>query len=84
MSDWKEEEIYRIDHFLGAEIVRNIPHLRFGNELLIDSLLHKEKVGAVMVELQETNGLEGRGGYFDEFGMIRDVIQNRMYFPVSY
>jgi glucose-6-phosphate 1-dehydrogenase len=51
--------------------------LRFANELLIDSLFNKEKVSAVLIELKETFGCEGRGGYFDEFGIIRDVLQNR-------
>jgi glucose-6-phosphate 1-dehydrogenase len=77
MADWKEEEIYRIDHFLGEEMVRNITHLRFGNEHLIEPLLNKDRVAAVKVQLLEKFGCEGRGGYFDEFGMIRDVLQNR-------
>jgi glucose-6-phosphate 1-dehydrogenase len=51
--------------------------LRFANELLIDSLFNKDKVSAVLIELKETFGCEGRGGYFDEFGIIRDVLQNR-------
>jgi len=77
-KDWKEEEIYRIDHFLGEEMVRNITHLRFANDQLIEPLLCKERVAAVKVELLEEFGCEGRGGYFDEFGMIRDVIQNHL------
>lgn len=51
--------------------------LRFANELLIDSLFNKDKVASVLIELKETFGCEGRGGYFDEFGIIRDVLQNR-------
>jgi hypothetical protein len=58
-------------------MVRNIAHLRFGNEHLIEPLLSKERLAAVKIELLEEFGCEGRGGYFDEFGMIRDVIQNR-------
>ncbi len=77
MSHWEESEIFRIDHFLGEEMMRAFLHLRFGNEALIEGLLNKERVGAVLVELQEEFGCEGRGGYFDEFGMIRDVLQNR-------
>lgn len=56
---------------------RSIMQLRFANELLIDSLFNKDKVSAVLIELKETFGCEGRGGYFDEFGIIRDVLQNR-------
>ncbi|KAI5451960.1 Glucose-6-phosphate 1-dehydrogenase [Naganishia albida] len=73
---WKQEEIYRIDHFIGDEMARGIMQLRFANEVLIDSLLNKDKVSSVLIELKETFGCEGRGGYFDEFGIIRDVLQN--------
>lgn len=78
MKDWNEEEIYRIDHFLGEELVRDIQVLRFANENLIEPFMNKDKVGAIIVELLEEFGCEGRGGYFDEFGLIRDVHQNRM------
>lgn len=77
LNDWEEEEIYRIDHFLGEEVIRSIIHLRFGNEHLIEPSMRNEHVSAVKIELCEKAGLEGRGGYFDEFGMIRDVSQNR-------
>ena len=77
MADWDEEEIYRIDHFLGDEMVRSINHLRFANEQLVEPLFNNEKVGAVMIDMLEEFGCDGRGGYFDEFGMIRDVHQNR-------
>ena len=77
LSNWSENEIYRIDHFLGEELARNLLYLRFANETLIDGFLNKDKVGTVLIELDEEFGCEGRGGYFDEFGMIRDVLQNR-------
>jgi glucose-6-phosphate 1-dehydrogenase len=77
MAEWTEEEIYRIDHFLGEEMVRCITHLRFANEHLIEPLLSKDRVAAVKIEMLEEFGCDGRGGYFDEFGMIRDVQQNR-------
>ncbi|GHJ85298.1 hypothetical protein NliqN6_1700 [Naganishia liquefaciens] len=73
---WKQEEIFRIDHFIGDEMARSIMQLRFANEPLIDSLFNKDKVSAILIELKETFGCEGRGGYFDEFGIIRDVLQN--------
>jgi glucose-6-phosphate 1-dehydrogenase len=98
--DWKEEEVYRIDHYLGMDIlvspfynllnlppahilsgeemVRAIYHLRFANSF-IEPLLNKDHVQSVSVVMKETFGAEGRGGYFDEFGMIRDVGQNREY-----
>lgn len=76
-SDWKEDEIYRIDHFLGEEMVKAILHLRFANEHVVDTQLNKENVSSILIEWTETFGCEGRGGYFDEFGMIRDLLQNR-------
>ncbi|KAJ9094891.1 hypothetical protein QFC19_007747 [Naganishia cerealis] len=76
-KDWKEEEIYRIDHYLGEEMVRAIYHLRFANSF-IEPLLNKDHVESVSIVMKETFGAEGRGGYFDEFGMIRDVGQNHL------
>lgn len=92
-KDWKEEEVWRIDHYLGLsfafslwvltdgvvpgeEMVREIYHLRFANSF-VEPLLSNKYVEAVSVVMKETFGAEGRGGYFDEFGMIRDVGQNR-------
>ncbi len=77
MRDWDEAEIYRIDHFLGEEMVRSITHLRFANDHLIEPMLRKEHVAAIKIDLQENFGCDGRGGYFDEFGLIRDILQNR-------
>jgi len=48
------------------------------------SLLHKNHVQAVMIELKESFGCEGRGGYFDEFGIVRDVLQNREFRVLSF
>lgn len=76
-ADWGEDEIYRIDHFLGEEMVKAILHLRFANEHVVDAQLNKDNVSAILIEWTETFGCEGRGGYFDEFGMIRDLLQNR-------
>ncbi|KAK4689579.1 hypothetical protein P7C73_g536, partial [Tremellales sp. Uapishka_1] len=77
-ADWEEDEIYRIDHFLGEEMVRSILHLRFANEYLIEPLLNNKNVSAVKIELREDFGCEGRGGYFDEYGCIRDITQNHL------
>ena len=97
-KDWKEEEIWRIDHYLGSssafsllvltdglvsgeEMVLEIYHLRFANSF-VEPLLSNKYVEAVSIVMKETFGAEGRGGYFDEFGMIRDVGQNRKYVEV--
>jgi glucose-6-phosphate 1-dehydrogenase len=73
---WKEEETFRIDHYLGKEMVKNLLVMRFGNPL-IDASLNKDLVDNVQITFKEPFGTEGRGGYFDEFGIVRDIQQNR-------
>lgn len=73
---WKEEETFRIDHYLGKEMVKNLLVMRFGNPL-IDAGLNKDLVDNVQITFKEPFGTEGRGGYFDEFGIVRDIQQNR-------
>ncbi|KAF2742246.1 glucose-6-phosphate dehydrogenase [Sporormia fimetaria CBS 119925] len=75
--DWNEDEIYRIDHYLGKEMVKNILILRFGNEM-IGATWNKNHIDNVQISFKEPFGTEGRGGYFDEFGIIRDVMQNHL------
>ena len=75
--DWKEEEIFRIDHYLGKEMVKNLLILRFGNEFL-GSNWNRNHIDSVQITFKEPFGTEGRGGYFDEFGIIRDVMQNHL------
>jgi glucose-6-phosphate 1-dehydrogenase len=75
---WKEEETFRIDHYLGKEMVKNLLVMRFGNPL-IDAGLNKDLVDNVQITFKEPFGTEGRGGYFDEFGIVRDIQQNREY-----
>jgi len=74
---FKEEEIYRMDHFLGYEICQNILFVRYGNAFL-EPLLNRHHVSCVRVTLKEDFGTEGRGGYFTHYGIIRDVIQNHL------
>ncbi|KAJ3579589.1 hypothetical protein NPX13_g977 [Xylaria arbuscula] len=75
--DWKEEELYRIDHYLGKEMVKNILVLRFGNEFF-GATWNRHHIDNVQITFKEPFGTEGRGGYFDEFGIIRDVMQNHL------
>lgn len=74
---FSEEQIYRIDHYLGKEMVQNLMILRFANRVY-EPLLNKENVQAVVVTFKEDFGTQGRGGYFDSFGIIRDVMQNHL------
>jgi glucose-6-phosphate 1-dehydrogenase len=75
-SQWTEEETFRIDHYLGKEMVKNVLLLRFGN-VWLESSFNKNFISNVQITFKEPFGTEGRGGYFDEFGIIRDVCQNR-------
>jgi len=74
---WKEEETFRIDHYLGKEMVKNLLVMRFGNPV-VDAGLNNKMVDNVQITFKEPFGTEGRGGYFDEFGIIRDIQQNHL------
>ncbi|KAM4695820.1 glucose-6-phosphate 1-dehydrogenase isoform 4-T4 [Rhinophrynus dorsalis] len=76
-SLYQENQIYRIDHYLGKEMVQNLMILRFGNRIF-GPLWNRDHIGAVVLTFKEPFGTQGRGGYFDEFGIIRDVMQNHL------
>ena len=69
--------MFRIDHYLGKEMVKNILVLRFANTLFCNSWDRKSILN-VQITFKEKIGTGGRGGYFDEFGIIRDVMQNHL------
>jgi glucose-6-phosphate 1-dehydrogenase len=72
-----EGQIFRIDHYLGKETVQNILALRFSNEIF-EPLWNQKYVSHVQITVAETVGVEGRGGYYDGAGAIRDMVQNHM------
>ncbi|UZK70038.1 glucose-6-phosphate dehydrogenase [Sphingomonas sp. S1-29] len=72
-----EERTFRIDHYLGKETVQNILALRFGNSLFEPSW-NARGIDHVQITISETVGLEGRAGYYDEVGALRDMVQNHM------
>ena len=74
---FREDQIYRIDHYLGKEMVQNLMILRFGNRLF-GPTWNRESIASVLITFKEPFGTEGRGGYFDEYGIIRDVMQNHL------
>ncbi|MDG2422713.1 MAG: glucose-6-phosphate dehydrogenase [Phycisphaerales bacterium] len=72
-----EENIYRIDHFLGKEPVLNLNYFRFGNSFL-EPVLNRNFVKSVQITMAEDFGVQGRGAFYDEAGTIRDVVQNHL------
>ncbi|XP_048328215.1 glucose-6-phosphate 1-dehydrogenase 6, cytoplasmic [Ziziphus jujuba] len=72
-----ESQIYRIDHYLGKELVQNLLVLRFANRLFLP-LWNRDNIANVQIVFREDFGTEGRGGYFDQYGIIRDIIQNHL------
>lgn len=73
-----EDQIYRIDHYLGKETVQNILLFRFGNSIF-EPLLNRNHVDHVQITVAESQGIErGRGGYYDKSGALRDVLQNHV------
>ena len=76
-SAFPEQRVFRIDHFLHQQTVQNILGLRFANRLF-EPLWRAEHVARVDIVWDETLGLEGRAGYYDRAGALRDVIQNHL------
>ncbi len=73
-----EPEIYRIDHFLGKRSVDNLLFFRFANEFLVP-IWNRHYIESVQITLAENFGVQGRGGFYEETGAIRDVIQNHLF-----
>lgn len=76
-SLFTEQQIYRIDHYLGKEMVQNLMTLRFGNRIF-SPIWNRDNIASVQISFKEPFGTQGRGGYFDQFGIIRDIMQNHL------
>lgn len=74
---FREEAIYRIDHYLGKETVQNLLALRFANGMF-EHLWDAKAIDHVQISISETVGLEGRAGFYDGAGALRDMVQNHI------
>jgi glucose-6-phosphate 1-dehydrogenase len=73
-----ESQIYRIDHFLGKETVRNIMAMRFANSVF-EPIWNRQTIDHVQITAAETVGVEERGAYYDQTGALRDMIPNHLF-----
>ncbi len=72
-----EDSIFRIDHYMGKETVQNLMALRFTN-LIFEQLWDAKSIDHVQISISETVGLEGRAGFYNEAGALRDMVQNHL------
>ncbi|MFM7248823.1 MAG: glucose-6-phosphate dehydrogenase [Planctomycetaceae bacterium] len=83
LAHWREEEIYRIDHYLGKETVQNLLAFRLANGMFAP-LWNGRHIDHIQISAAETVGVEGRGGYYDHTGAVRDMIQNHLMQVLAY
>jgi glucose-6-phosphate 1-dehydrogenase len=79
---FREKQVYRIDHYLGKETVRNLMVFRFGNGIF-EPLWNRRYVDHVQITVAESIGIENRGAFYEETGAVRDVLQNHLLQLVS-
>ena len=72
-----EGQTFRIDHYLGKEVVQNLLVLRFAN-LIFDPIWNRASIESLQIDWKEDIGVEDRAGYFDEYGIVRDIVQNHL------
>lgn len=77
LERFDEDQIYRIDHYLGKETVQNIMVFRFGNGLF-EPIWNRNYINHVQITVAESIGVGSRGGYYDQSGALRDMVQNHL------
>jgi len=77
LKNWTEEQLYRIDHYLGKETVQNVMVTRFSNGIF-EPLWNRNYIERVEITSAESIGIESRGGYYDKSGALRDMVQNHL------
>jgi glucose-6-phosphate 1-dehydrogenase len=77
LKDWEEEQLFRIDHYLGKETVQNLLVTRFSNGIF-EPLWNRNYINHVEITSAESIGVEKRGGYYESSGALRDMVQNHL------
>lgn len=80
---FKDEEIYRIDHYLGKEFMQNLLIMRFHNDI-IRSIWNNRTIESIQIVFDETHGVDQRLGFYEKIGVVRDTIQNHILQIVTY
>ncbi len=78
LENFAEDQIYRIDHFLGKETVQNIMALRFANGLF-EPIWNRDRIDHVQITVAESIGIEGRGNFYEKTGALRDMVPNHLF-----
>jgi len=83
LANWDEEQIYRVDHYLGKETVQNLLAFRFSNGMF-EPLWNKHHIDNIQFNVCEAVDVGSRGGYYDSSGVLRDMMQNHMFQMLAY